>query len=338
MEKVFISKNYADCYTASSKAKYDVESVLKDLSFKNIGLPQMKCHNLFFGRIWTVASHIMALLSMPRNQLCFLQYPTYGYFRVLMRAKTKGNTVVTLIHDLNAWRFNGNIQKEIDGFSASDYIIVHTNKMKDIFVSFYPDMKEKLVVLNIFDYLYDNEITPVNSAEWQAPFQIAFAGNLQKSQFLLDIKNDENIKWNLFGEGWDAEAYSNSSFTYHGCFPPEELYKHLSSHFGLVWDGGRNGTENNVNKSYLGLIAPHKISLYLSSGIPVIVWDKSAMADFVIQNKIGIAVSSVDEIADALLKLSKADYRMILENVQNIGVNLRSGYYTKGALLQICKK
>lgn len=338
MKRVFISKNYSDRYTASSKAKYDIETILEDLSFSNIGLPQLKCSNLFIGRFWTVCSNLLAYLRMPCKQLCVLQYPVYGYSRALNRAKKQGNTVITLIHDLNAWRLQGDIQQEINNICTSDYIIVHTEKMKDFLVSICSDIAEKLIVLEIFDYLYDVDVTPLRPTDWQKPFQIAFAGNLKKSQFLSDIKEDKNIRWNLFGMGWDPSICCVSTLKYHGCFPPEELYKHLSSHFGLVWDGGCNGIENDINKNYLKYIAPHKISLYLSSGLPVIVWDKSAMADFVVQNKIGVVVASIDEIPAALSRLSDTDYQKIWANVQIIGTNLRSGYYTKKAWQEIYKK
>lgn len=338
MKKVFISKNYSDRYTASAKAKYDVEMILEDLHFYNIGLPRLACPNLFLGRIWTVCSNFIAHLRMPKKQLCFLQYPVYGYRKALLNAKKRENTVVTLVHDLNSCRNYGDIPSEIRQLLDSDYIIVHTNMMKDFFLSIYPYIEDKLIVLNIFDYLYQNNIVPPKALEWNAPFRVAFAGNLGKSQFLYDLKYDSNIVWNLFGIGWNTKQNSNTSLFYHGCYPPEELYQHLVSHFGLVWDGCGNSSDSDIHKKYLKLIAPHKLSLYLSAGIPVIVWTKSAIADFVIQNRIGITVPSINHIATHLLKLSAEEYQAMWMNVQIVGAHLRQGYYTKSACQRVCSE
>ncbi len=75
-----------------------------------------------------------------------------------------------------------------------------------------------------------------------------------------------------------------------------------------------------------------KISLYLASNMPVIVWKESALADYVCKNKLGFAVASLDEIAKQIRTLSSRDYKTMCESARHEGEKLRNGYYTKQAL------
>lgn len=119
---------------------------------------------------------------------------------------------------------------------------------------------------------------------------------------------------------------------YHGSFSPEDLPEHLEGAFGLVWDGTSAETCIGNTGEYLKYNNPHKTSLYLSSGIPVIVWSKAAIADFVIRNGVGIAVDSLYDVNDRISEISEADYASMCENVDCIGVKLRSGGYFMAAL------
>ena len=52
--------------------------------------------------------------------------------------------------------------------------------------------------------------------------------------------------------------------------------------------------------------ASHKASLYLASQKPLIVWNQSALANFVEDNKLGITIDSLEDIEKELLELSDA--------------------------------
>lgn len=54
----------------------------------------------------------------------------------------------------------------------------------------------------------------------------------------------------------------------------EELPGALVQSFGLVWDGNSMDTCTGNYGSYLRINDPHKVSLYLSSGLPIIVGQK----------------------------------------------------------------
>ena len=77
---------------------------------------------------------------------------------------------------------------------------------------------------------------------------------------------------------------------------------------------------------------PHKSSLYLASGFPVIVWKEAAIARFVLDEGVGIAVSSLDELNSVLSGLTDDEYSDLLRNVERVSARLRRGYYTEKAL------
>ena len=83
---------------------------------------------------------------------------------------------------------------------------------------------------------------------------------------------------------------------------------------------------------YLKINNPHKTSLYLACGIPVVIWSQAALADFIIQNKCGITVENIKDIENKLSSLSGDEYNTIKKNAEKIGMLLREGYYTKQAV------
>lgn len=331
MKKIYISKNYRDRYTASSKAKLDCECIVAQCGFVNIGLESSFYANEYLGRLRTVLSNLIAYMRMPKQGIAFLQYPVFGYKWQMMIAKKKMNKVITIIHDLNILRGAADfVDKE--ALEQSDVLIAHTPEMKKWCLN---NLKCKdIVVLGIFDYLSDKganaDIIPFDSSN----VTVAFAGNLGKSVF-LDKLHLSHVQFNLFGIGINTRNLDKCC-VYRGCYPPDELGSHLKSMFGLVWDGDSIDECLGVNGKYLRYIAPHKTSMYLSCGIPVIVWKKSALTSFVEEKNIGIAIDSLKHLEEILTQLTKEDYQNMISNVMKIKEQLLGGYFLKTAIAHIC--
>lgn len=332
MRLFYISKNYRDRFTASSKAKMDCERIVSKFGFRNIGLPMSGFQNRSFGRLWTYLSNKLALLRMCKGGIAFLQYPVYGYLDQVRKCIEKKNRVITIIHDLNILRGIENYSN-IKILELSDVLIVHTLQMKEWCLS---NLKVKnIVVLELFDYLYDNDNEFVIPYYDRNKKTVAFAGNLGKSNFLNEVQFDK-IQLNLFGVGVEKLRLKNGCL-YNGCFPPNELYKYLNSMFGLVWDGETINGCSGIGGEYLKYIIPHKLSMYLSCGIPVIVWSKSAVSDFVNKEKIGISVDSISEIESRVENISFEDYNFMCNRVMSVMSNVRSGYYLERAVKESLK-
>ena len=193
--------------------------------------------------------------------------------------------------------------------------------------------ESRMISLGIFDYLipdFDEKKTiPIKERK----NSVIIAGNLsrEKSEYIYHLP--KNVDFDLYGMHYEDEGLDN--ICYHGAFPANELPLKLNGRFGLVWDGySANGCQGTFGQ-YLKLNNPHKTSLYLASGIPVIIWEKAALAPFIVENNLGIAVNDLSEIKDRLLEISDMQYNTMAQNVKKISNKLRNGYYIKAALESI---
>ena len=107
----------------------------------------------------------------------------------------------------------------------------------------------------------------------------------------------------------------------------------LEGSWGLVWDGNSAKTCSGVYGEYLRYNSPHKMSMYLASGLPLIVWNESALASYVDEKGIGIAINSIDQIPDAIKNVSVEQYSGFIHNVQKVGYELRKGLHLKNAII-----
>ena len=79
------------------------------------------------------------------------------------------------------------------------------------------------------------------------------------------------MEYHIYGPNYTPEKKC-SRIVYQGEFSADELPAHLKGQFGLIWDGSSvNTCEGNFGE-YLRYNNPHKISLYLACGLPVIIW------------------------------------------------------------------
>lgn len=123
--------------------------------------------------------------------------------------------------------------------------------------------------------------------------------------------------------------------TYGGAFQADDLIDHMKGSYGLLWDGPSPDTCAGPFGSYLRVNTPHRISLFLACGIPVIVWDQSAMAPLVLEHDLGFAVSSLEEIPAKRRDISAVQYEEMAKKAWLTGARLRRGENTASILEQI---
>ena len=119
---------------------------------------------------------------------------------------------------------------------------------------------------------------------------------------------------------------------YKGSFPADKIPAKLTEGFGLVWDG--NSLEGCTGESgqYLKYNNPHKLSLYLSSGLPVVIWSGAAEAPFVKEHGVGICVDSLYNLQSRFNLLTSHEYQQMVQNAQDIAKLLKSGFFASSAL------
>lgn len=194
--------------------------------------------------------------------------------------------------------------------------------------------EQSLIPLGIFDYLtaFDPEASDVHRERDGERNRVIIAGNLspEKCVYLNELGNVDGVRFNLYGVGYQDLGQDN--VTYMGSFLPDELVGELRGDFGLVWDGTSIETCSGNFGNYLRLNDPHKLSLYLTAGIPVVVWSEAAVADFVKAEHVGVTVSSLKDLGDVLANLSDDEYSTMQQNALRISRWTRSGHYLTTAV------
>lgn len=330
MGKYVVSVTLKNTRDAMSKAKNDVNTIANDNGYESIWLTQIdnKIKRLLNSKR-VIRAHFSELKT---KDTVLVQYPTYmgRHFdkQLFSYIKSKNCKMIAIIHDIDCLRFDDSkfpsIEEVISQLNMFSVVISSNAQMSSFLKQ--NGLKVQTVNLNIFDYLHEDKLSKKSQDN-----VLNFAGNLDKSKFLLDLSLPDDLKLDLFGKLTSKEDLKKS-FTYRGSFLPEKLPSQFNSGYGLVWDGessykilGKIGLYQKYNN-------PHKVSLYLSSGLPVIIWEKAAMADFIEENNVGITISSLDNVKEKIDVISSEEYNKMVENATKISAKLTSGFYTKKAL------
>ena len=213
----------------------------------------------------------------------------------------------------------------------SDIVIVHNDNMRG-WLSQHDVANDKMLSLQLFDYLLNNIVFP-NYVYRSVP-TIVIAGNLDKNKapYIDQIGRVKNVKWNLYGPNYVPNVMGRDNIIYCGCYAPDVLQSKIEGMFGLVWDGDSIKTCTGASGEYLKYNNPHKLSFYLASGIPVIVWAEAAVSELVLKEEVGIAVSSLENLGDVLSAIKKEQYEKLCQNARNFSSKVQSGWFLTRAL------
>ncbi len=344
----YIDRGIKKRNTAGAKAPADISKICDTMGMERFGMPMFPAEKgKLYQKLWLMFVGTFYWLKLEkkiqRGDRIIYQHPMYGN-RVALKfvpriRKKKKCKFIVLIHDLESLRkgIEGVIKNnEKTNFIADnllleqfDYVICHNEYMKKYLIRQGFDAT-KIICLEIFDYLSDY-VPEKNDKE---KMSIAIAGNLAagKSEYIYKLLNNSSaIRIHLYGINFDR-TQCKSNAIYHGSFSPEELPKYLKGSFGLVWDGASAESCVGNTGEYLRYNNPHKTSLYLSSGIPVIVWKEAAIADFVLKNHCGIAVKSLYDIEKVLSDITFSEYDEMKKNAEKIGKKMKNGFFTKKAI------
>lgn len=342
--KYYLPKDYKfkNIHDAGSKARMDVERIMEESGIIPVGT----AHNISKNRLLHFIRTIKMVFSIPftirKGDCLILQYPVKYYATICKVTHLYGGNIITLIHDLSCFRKKHNTEKkEIELMNQSDAIIAHNDNMADwLQKNGYVGYNKKVIVesLNIFDFLSNSQSSEERNITWPLR-KVAYAGQLAryKNKFLYELGNYmEGYTMNVYGKGFDHSTAANpNQFETKGFIPSDELIRNAEGDFGLVWDGDSIDSCSGNWGEYLKINNPHKVSLYIRCGLPIIIWDKAAMAKFVQEQNIGICISSLKDISAIYNNLSKEEYSKMYSNVQQINKLMSQGYFFKTALSKI---
>lgn len=341
-EKVYIARNYRSKFDAAGKAKMDCETILDQNGWKNIGFKQTWISNGPLGTLISALGVTWALLRLKRGSTICLQYPFSKFFLYcLWGAKLKKCRVMCIIHDVRSLKGKYGFQEsEMKALRKLDACVVHNDQMKDWLAEH--GVTAKMASINAFDYLHHSVDAPKRTPANMAHLRIVFAGNLGGSTtgflYALDELDGKNYHFDLYGVGFKPEMVKNPQQTllhYRGFFPADKIIDQIDGDFGLVWYGDSLDSCDGAMGHYIKFNNPHKLSMYLLCEMPVIIWDKAAMASFVEEQQVGLVVSSLHELEQKLSALTEDELTQMKQNTIRIKAMLQSGQFLSQALEQL---
>ncbi|WP_196603722.1 hypothetical protein [Pectinatus haikarae] len=333
---VLIEQN-GDHFHAGSKARNDVDTIFNKFGFKklfNYSLDNNIDGTASKSIIYYISRMINCLKTYcsfhgVEDKILFVQFPSYSpsVLRGAMRKLYEKNNTVFLVHDVDLLRNFGKAEDEIEILNSASVVIVHNEFMASKLQQ-YGLLNAHIVNLELFDYLVEKSVKEKNFEK-----AVVFAGNLKKSQFLSEwVKTKKKYALNLYGNGLNEDWVLSDTVNYCGAYPPEVLPHKISGGFGLIWDGVGTKTCDGDYGEYLKYNNPHKLSLYIAAGIPVIVWNKAAVAALVKKYNIGYCIETLDEINNIMDKIDFDRYELLKTNIKILQKKVLNGEFLSNAV------
>lgn len=328
---------------AGPKAKDDASKIFEKNGYEDILKLPFKSKNVYVDELLTRILSWFVFKFIKKNSIIAMNWPPRHQkeqfvFSLLLKNRTKKNLhPIFLVHDLEKLQVGAEeFEKVTLRYRYSDEqlikdngkIIAHNEKMKAYLVA-QGIPEEDIVTLGIFDY-----IAPALGSGGEYGSKMIVAGNLHKSKssFLEELGKIPSVDFELYGPNLDEEILNFENAHYFGSFSPDEVPAVIKGSYGLIWDSETFAGGVGAHGSYQKYNNPHKASLYLAAGFPIVAWKETALADFILENNIGFVVDNLEELPEKIEAISKEDYTEMKTNAQKIGQKIREGYFLTEAL------
>lgn len=323
-------------YDAGNKARKDVVTIACQNGFSHI--PLYKSGNNKVSIILSIASALFTVVvKIKKGEVILLQYPyapnlvnRFLFSALYVVKKIKKCKLELIIHDIKGLRSDKlgtasgkkELELEVQRFNIFDKVILHNEQMQKKLLD--TGLKAPNEILGIFDYIYDGDRAKISKTN-----TIIIAGNLsfEKCKYIYRLNELAPLHFSLYGIGYANKNIDN--VTYNGKFSPDELIDHLKGKYGLVWDGDSLETCTGAYGEYLKYNNPHKLSLYIAAGLPVIVWNQSALAKYVKEKGVGVVVSSLRNLNEELGTIDDKKYKMMKDSVEKERTDIIKGEHLR---------
>ena len=269
-------------------------------------------------------------VSLPKHSKVLFHFPLQAsvYSLLLTLLQLRRIATVALIIDIDGLRDNDNklFEQEIQLLKKFSLLVAHNAAMKNFLLEQLPS--SKISNIQVFDYPVKTSLRVIKKSN-----TVCFAGNLNKATFVNHLYQIPTIRFNIYGPCLEFLLQDSDNIFYKGVVSPDELPAKLEGSFGLVWDGDLLDECDN----YLRYNNPHKLSLYITAGLPVIVWEQSAIAAFVILYDIGFTINSIRDIPEKIRQISTERFDTMQQNAMAIGKKTAGGYFLQSVIEELKK-
>jgi hypothetical protein len=322
--------NEIDVNSSATKAVVDCNAIFSANGYQDftVVVPHNADRKKYYVKLFKAILNFF--FSVKSRSIVGIQYPllsinnVFKYF--MSTARLKSVKFFCVVHDIESLRTGGKdqdkIQLEVNNLNCYDLLIVHNQYMMNWLTS--AGVTTPMVKLGLFDYLTDlkTEVTGLRHT-------IVYAGNLAKSTFIYAIPAMADFNFTVYGPGCDAGKLPNH-VKWGGVFSPDEVVAKMEGGFGLIWDGSETDRCDEILGNYLYYNNPHKASLYLAAGLPLIAPEGTAIGKFILQEGIGFVVKSLHDLQ--AIKLDESQYQGFKINVNRIQQKVSNGYFFNEAI------
>jgi hypothetical protein len=329
MTKLLLTTLVPDEKTAWSKARADACAILQQDGYATVPLPPLSSLRK--------AAHLWSRLKreLAGGGHMLIEYPfeqrKRAYLLYVMRWFAPAK-LYALVHDLDSLRFEQALGRELAVLALFDGLISHNPSMTRWLRQ--QGYAKKIVELSMFDYL-NTPAAPAHEQELSVPLQVLYAGNLTyaKASYIYrkELGSLKNVQLSVFGPYFDSERAPGATVIHKGVFDPDRPVLDRRYHFGLVWEGTSVDTCEGTYGHYLRYNNPHKASLYVSLGLPIVIWSGAALADFVVEHGIGVTIDHLEELEELPARIDQEAYRDMLARVQALSGKVAAGGFLKSA-------
>ncbi len=324
--RYYVEESFSDALFNAGIIRKEHEKILQSegyqpLRFLQAGLPAPFLQALRFLQACWFA------VRLPAGSRVIFHFPLLaGAYGVLLKLlQVRGIRTTGIVIDIDGLRYQqpALLKKECSRLRQFHTLVVHNSRMAGWLCPHIPGINTAAIAL--FDH------PGVASTQMRTHDNvICYAGNLSKAGFIKGLQDLHPLRFHLYGEGAPLDI-PRETISFHAPQPPAALPGLLEGAYGLIWDGPSIHTCD----PYLQYNTPHKASLYLLAGLPLIVWAKSALADMVEKEALGFTVEKLDELPEKLSYVSLEQYALWRTRVMEKGKLLSQGKQLLSVLQQL---
>ncbi len=340
MQKIyFIQQYFQQQYLHGGVGLVDAEAVLLAEGYKPILFPHQHNHS-WPAKISRFFFLLRTIRRIQKGSVVVFLFPVYAKMvRLLVNllVRKKNIRIICFIMDIDGIK-DGDTQKleeEISFFHQLDYFIVHNHRMRQW-------LAENVTKNNASEIVFFDFLAKPADLTRETSHNIVFAGNLEKSSFLEKLQllkgKQPRLHFNLYGPNQTDAMIQQENVTWHGVEPPYDMPNKVQGSFGLLWDGTSIDGPGGSFGEYMQYITHHKLSLYILSGLPVIVPATTAAEDLVNEYGIGFSVNNLYEIEEKINSITPEDYKLMQKKMQPLARKISTGGCLKDALKDILRQ